>query len=187
MNRFKLRPLILLTPFISLGTIVSCESDKNTAPKVTMNDKEPTEKITKTEAEWKAQLTAEEYRVARQAGTERAFGDTYNKFKKQGAGAYHCVGCNAKLFSSKHKFDARCGWPAFYDPAKAENVKTTVDKSAGMIRTEVRSSHGDSHLGHVFNDGPRPTGERYCINSASLRFILRADYEEWVDQNDGLD
>ena len=135
--------------------------------------KEPTEKVVKTEAEWKKILTPEQFRVARKSGTEAPNGDVYKQFKKQGAGAYHCAGCGAKLFTSKEKFDARCGWPAFYDPAKAENVTTKVDRSLGAVRTEVNCAKCDAHLGHLFKGEGfnTPTDQRYCINGIVLKFV----------------
>jgi peptide-methionine (R)-S-oxide reductase len=129
--------------------------------------------VAKTDEEWRAQLTPEQYRVLRQAGTERPFGQAYDEFKKQGEGKYVCGGCGAELFSSKEKFDSHCGWPSFYDPANAKNVVTKQDVSAGMIRTEVLCAQCGGHLGHVFKgEGfPTPTDLRYCINGVSLKFI----------------
>lgn len=134
---------------------------------------EPTEVVQKSEEEWRKLLTPEQFRVARQAGTERPGGAAYKQFKEQGKGIYYCVCCNAELFSSAHKFDARCGWPAFWDPSKLENIKTKVDTSAGRVRTEVVCAKCDAHLGHVFKgEGfDTPTDERYCINAVTLRFV----------------
>lgn len=134
---------------------------------------EPTQPIKKTDAEWKAELTPEQYRILRKAGTERPFGEAYKEFKDQEAGAYHCAGCDTKLFTSNEKFDARCGWPAFYDPAEAKNVTTHEDYSGGAIRTEVRCANCDGHLGHVFKgEGfDTPTDQRYCINGIVLKFV----------------
>lgn len=170
----------LFTTLIFATTLTSCQAKE---PMETSNTKpeEPTEKVVKTEAEWKKILTPEQFRVARKAGTERAFGDVYEQFKKQGAGAYHCAGCDAKLFSSKEKFDARCGWPAFYDPAKAENVATKEDRSYGTIRTEVICAKCDAHLGHLFKgEGfDTPKDQRYCINGIVLKFVPdKAEKEE---------
>ena len=124
------------------------------------------EKIVKTEEEWKAQLTEEEYLIARQAGTERAFTGVY--WDTETAGTYRCKCCNVPLFDSDTKFDAGCGWPSFFAPLDEGSVKTREDLSLGMRRLEVLCSRCDAHLGHVFPDGPQPTGLRFCMNSASL-------------------
>lgn len=123
-------------------------------------------KIVKTEAEWRAQLSPEQYRVARQKGTERPFSGEYEK--TWAPGVYRCVACGEELFTSDSKFDAGCGWPSFSKPVSAEAIQSHRDVSHGMIRTEVTCAACDSHLGHVFTDGPQPTGLRYCINSVSL-------------------
>lgn len=134
---------------------------------------EPTGKVEKTEEEWKKELTPEQYRILREAGTERANGEVYKEFKKQGEGAYHCAGCGALLFSSKEKFDSGCGWPSFYDPANAQNVVTKKDLSHGMIRIEVNCAKCGGHLGHVFEGEGfnTPTDKRYCINGVGLVFV----------------
>jgi len=137
---------------------------------------EPAGKVVKTDAEWKAELTPEQYRILRQAGTERAYGEVYKEFKKQGEGSYHCGGCGALLFSSKEKFDSGCGWPSFYDPAKAENVVLKKDITLGMVRTEVVCAKCDGHLGHVFEgEGfDTPTDKRFCINGIALKYVPAA-------------
>ena len=128
--------------------------------------------ITKSEEEWKSQLTPEQFRILRKAGTERPNGKVYDEFKKQGKGVYFCVGCDTELFSSNEKFDSHCGWPSFFDPSKVENVKTSVDYLLGYPRTEVLCAVCDGHLGHVFTgEGyDTPTDKRYCINGTVLRF-----------------
>ncbi|MGJ8695498.1 MAG: peptide-methionine (R)-S-oxide reductase MsrB [Verrucomicrobiaceae bacterium] len=134
---------------------------------------QPAEPVELTDAEWKEKLTPEQYRILRQAGTEAPDGEVYKEFKHQGAGTYYCAGCDTKLFSSKEKFDSRCGWPSFYDPADAENVKTSVDYHMGYARTEVLCKTCNGHLGHVFlGEGfDTPTDKRYCINGTVLKFV----------------
>jgi peptide-methionine (R)-S-oxide reductase len=124
------------------------------------------EKVTKSDAEWREQLSPEEYEVVRNKGTERAFTGRYWDTKDKGV--YRCVGCGEPLFDSETKFDSGTGWPSFYQPMDPEKVETEEDRSLFMRRTEVHCSKCDAHLGHVFEDGPNPTGLRYCINSCSL-------------------
>lgn len=130
-------------------------------------------KVEKTEEEWKQELTEKQFHILRKAGTERPFGKEYDAFKKQGGGKYLCAGCGAELFTSETKFDSKCGWPSFFDPANAQNVNTFEDFHLGYLRTEVRCAGCDGHLGHVFKgEGfDTPTDKRYCINGAILKFV----------------
>lgn len=131
-----------------------------------MNKVPPAEKISKTDEEWRKQLSADQYSVTRKAGTEPAFTGKY--WKTKDPGTYACVCCGQPLFSSETKFESGTGWPSFWQPVKPDAVETITDRSHGMVRTEVRCARCEAHLGHVFPDGPAPTGMRFCMNSAAL-------------------
>jgi peptide-methionine (R)-S-oxide reductase len=133
------------------------------------------DKVTKSIDEWRRQLTPEQYRIARMKGTERPFTGAYHATKQPGV--YHCVCCGQPLFDAATKFESGTGWPSFYAPIDPDAVATETDRSFFMVRTEVLCSRCDAHLGHVFPDGPEPTGQRYCMNSVSLRLVPEKDAE----------
>lgn len=166
----------IITTLVFSLTLVACSGEDKKKPVMETRTEilaEPTGKVVKTDAEWKKILTPEQYAILRKSDTERANGAVYTEFKHQGKGTYHCAGCNALLFSSEQKFDSGCGWPSFYDPAKAENVLLKKDASMGVIRTEVVCAICGGHLGHVFEgEGYKtPTDQRYCINGGGLVYV----------------
>jgi peptide-methionine (R)-S-oxide reductase len=134
------------------------------------------EKIKKSDAEWKAELTPEQYKIMRRKGTEPAFSGKY--WNEHTEGTYSCAGCGQPLFNSETKFDSGSGWPSFWEPMEGADVTAETDVGYGMIRTEVMCGHCQAHLGHVFEDGPEPTGLRYCINSASLNLVHKEQEDE---------
>jgi peptide-methionine (R)-S-oxide reductase len=163
---------------LGFSTLALAATDKSKMVKIVNFDAsgkktgaEEVEKVVKSEEEWRKQLDPEQFQVTRKAGTERAFTGKYAD--NHADGLYHCICCNTTLFDSKTKFESGTGWPSFYQPIAKENVRENSDRSFGMTRTEVLCTRCDGHLGHVFDDGPRPTGLRYCMNSASLNFVAR--------------
>lgn len=178
----KLGLIPLLCSLSLLALMAGCETKETSSTAMPMpapitpsaaNTNATADTVTKSDAEWRKLLTPEQYHVLREAGTERPNGPAYQEFKQQGAGTYVCGGCGAELFSSAHKFDSHCGWPSFYDPANAKNVRTREDRAFGMTRVEVLCSRCGGHLGHVFKGEGfnTPTDTRYCINGVALKFI----------------
>lgn len=179
MNRPALLCAAILLSCVARGDDTTAPTPAKPMETAKTSPAQPTAPVKKTEEEWRKELTPEQFRILRQAGTERANGAVYDQFKEQGAGTYYCAGCGAELFSSTEKFDSHCGWPSFYDPSKAKNVKTSVDYLLGYARTEVLCAICDGHLGHVFTgEGFKtPTDKRYCINGTVLKFVPKGSAE----------
>ncbi len=157
-----------LSALAVLLTMTACASTRATETEAVQPPSERPDAVTKTEAQWRASLSPEEFHVLREAGTERAFTGKY--WDNHDDGAYHCAACGLELFDSKTKFESGTGWPSFYNAVGENHVATKVDSTLGMARTEILCARCGGHLGHVFPDGPEPTGLRYCVNGTALDF-----------------
>ena len=165
---------------VTLLAAVGCAVAGNTTAEVASSNVERADRIDLTEAEWRAKLTPEQFHILREQGTERAFTGKYAKHKEKGT--YKCAGCGLELFASSTKFESGTGWPSYTQPIAPDAIESDVDNKFGMTRTEVHCARCGGHLGHVFPDGPAPTGLRYCINSASLDFDAAPETQIPADQ-----
>ncbi len=163
---------LLAVTGVTLNSACNAQTAATSKAAMSKADDLPFKKIIKTDAEWKKILTPEQFRITRQAGTEAPYSSPLNDEKRKGI--FACVSCDLPLFSSKTKYNSHTGWASFYEPIKAVNVAEKVDKSLGITRTEVLCNRCNAHLGHVFDDGPKPTGLRYCINGVAMKFIKAA-------------
>jgi len=166
------RNILIIILILLTGLFSSCKGQNQNKLETELKSVEDTMDYIKdhSEEKWKEVLTPMQFYVLREKGTESPYTGEYDKFYEKGT--YHCAGCNSPLFESDAKFNSGCGWPAFFAPLLEDNINIQIDRTHGMVRSEVLCAHCGGHLGHVFEDGPEPTGLRYCINSVSLKFVL---------------
>jgi len=165
-----------------MGIMVSCSLKSQNDINMNAQKKTSDFEIQKSEEEWKKELDPVQYKILREKGTEYAFSGEYFNHKEKGT--YLCAGCGNELFESDSKYDSGCGWPSFFEPMENTKILEFEDKSAGMVRTEIVCNKCGGHLGHVFPDGPKPTGLRYCVNSASLKFVTKENDSDDKDKKE---